>query len=163
MRFVFLVVLTYFALAAQVACGELLNVAGNRMPLLWLPVVWALTWFEDTRGIVWAVLVGLLADGLSDGRFGQNTLAVALTVAFSLPLLPEPRSRTALPMFVWTFALIASIELLAKFHASLLSDGAAVSLMSLIAVSITAGIGAFTMSLLNSFARLAVQQSCFDR
>ena len=67
MRFVFLVVLTYFALAAQVACGELLNVAGNRMPLLWLPVVWALTWFEDARGIVWAVLVGLLADGLSFG------------------------------------------------------------------------------------------------
>ncbi len=108
MKHLILTLTTYFALAAQVACGTALMIGDCRLPLMWLPVVLALTWFADARGIAWAALIGLLADGLSSGRLGQEMLATTLAAALTLPLRPNARSRTDLPMFVWRFALIGS-------------------------------------------------------
>ena len=108
MRHVLLALATYFALAAHAACGASLTIGDCRPPLMWLPVVLALTWFADARGIAWAALIGLLADGLSSGRLGQEMFATSLAAAIMLPLRPEARSRAGLPMLVWRFALIGS-------------------------------------------------------
>lgn len=53
---------------------------------MWLPVVLALTWFGDARGIVWTALIGLLVDGLAGGRFGVEMLATTLTALLTLSL-----------------------------------------------------------------------------
>lgn len=141
MRFVVLSLMTYAALATQVACGEALSFGESRMPLLWLPVVWGAIWIADARGIVWAAVVGLLADNLSDGRFGQQMLATVLALSFALPLRPETDSRGLAPLAVWVFAMLTSIELLLKFQAVVLADGPAVTLMSPIACVVSGVLG----------------------
>ena len=119
MKHIFLVLTTYFTLAAHAACGASLAIGDCRPPLMWLPVVLALTWFADARGIAWAALIGLLADGLSSGRLGQEMFATSLAAAIMLPLRPEARSRAGLPMLVWRFALIGSGLLLSRGYGGL--------------------------------------------
>ena len=147
MRHLILALLTYFSLAAQVACGTALTIGDCRLPLMWLPVVLAVTWFDDARGIVWAAVIGLLADGLSSGRFGQEMLATTLAAALMLPLLPEPRSRSALPMFVWQFALIGSGLLVSHGYGSLFEGSGPLLLGALPLIATEAAYGAILFGL----------------
>ena len=147
MRHFILALLTYFALAAQVACGSTFVVSECRIPLMWLPVLLAMTWFDNARGIAWAAVIGLIADGLSNGRFGQEMLATTLAAAFLLPLLPEPRSRSALPMFVWQFALIGSGLLVSHGYGSLFDGNGPLLLSALPQMALEALAGAFVFSI----------------
>ena len=122
MRHLTLALLTYFTLAAHVACGTAMTIGDCRLPLMWLPVVLALTWFADVRGIAWTALIGLLADGLSNGRLGQEMLATTLAAGLMLPLRPESRSR--LPTLVWQFGLIGSGLVLSRGYGALFEGGA---------------------------------------
>ncbi len=147
MRHFILALLTYFSLAVQVACGTALTIGDCRLPLMWLPVVLAVTWFDDARGIVWATLIGLLADGLSSGRFGQEMLATTLAAGLMLPLLPESRSRSALPMFVWQFALIGSGLLVSHGYGSLFEGNGPLLLGALPLIALEAAYGAILFGL----------------
>ncbi len=159
MPHVFIGLLTYLALAAQVACGDSLSLGGCRLPLVWLPVVVAVAWFADARGIAWVALIGLLADGLSAGVLGQQMLAATLASTLLLPLLPESRSQIGVGRLVWTFAVIASAELLSQFHASLLSDGPAVTNWSLLLIAGSAAYGTAVCALLTSIGRVVLPLS----
>ena len=153
MRHFTLMLLTYLALAAQAAYGDSLALGGCRLPLMWLPVVFAVAWFADARGIAWGALIGLLADGLADGVLGQQMLAATLAATMLLPLLPESPSPIGVRRLAWTFAVIASAELLSQFHASVLSDGPAVTFWSLVVIAGSAAYGAAVCALLTSIGR----------
>ena len=135
MKHLVLIVTTYLSLAAHAACGTALSIGDCQPPLMWLPVVLALTWYADSRGIVWAALIGLLADGLSDGRFGVEMLATTLTAALTLSLRPPDDTRSGGPWFVWWFAVIASGLLLSRGLGCVLSDGPAVTIASLVTLA----------------------------
>ncbi len=147
MRHFCLALMTYFSLAADVAGGSAFAVGECRLPLMWLPVLLAVTWFDDARGIAWAAMIGLLADGLSSGRFGQEMLATTLAAALMLPLLPEPRSRSALPMLVWQFALIGSGLLVSHGYGSLFGGNGPLLLSALPLFALEAAFGAIVFSM----------------
>ena len=151
MRHLILALLTYFSLAAQVACGTALAIGDCRIPLKFLPVVLAVTWFDDARGILWAAVIGLLADGLSSGRFGQEMLATTLAAALMRPLLPEPRSRSALPMLVWQFALLGSGLLVSHGYGSLFEGSGPLLLGALPLIALEAASGAVCLSMASKF------------
>lgn len=132
MKHLILIFTTYLALATQAACGTSLAIGGCRPPLMWLPVVLALTWFSDARGIAWAALIGLLADGLAGGRFGVEMLAATLTAALTLSLRPDEDARSRGAWFVWQFAVLGTGLVLSHGLNSVLSDGPAVTLASLV-------------------------------
>ena len=123
MKHLIIAVTTYLALATQSACGTALAIGDCHLPLMWLPVVLALTWFGNARGIAWSALIGLLADGMSNGRLGQEMLATTLAAGMMLPLRPESRSRTGLPTLVWQFGLIGSGLVLARGYGGLFEGG----------------------------------------
>lgn len=141
MKHLTLLITTYFALATQAACGTALAIGGCRPPLMWLPVVLALTWFGDTRGIVWTALIGLLADGLAGGRFGIEMLAATLTAALTLSLRPDEDTRSRGAWFTWQFAVIGTGLVLSHGLNSVLSDGTAVTLASLVTLAGDAAYG----------------------
>lgn len=146
MRHFCLVLLVYLSLAIHVACGKAFVVGESRLPLMWFPVLLAVTWFADARGIAWAAMIGLLADGLSSGRFGQEMLATTLAAALLLPLLPESRSRSFLPMLVWQFALIGSGLLVSHGYGSLFDGQGPLLLSALPQMALEAFAGAFVFS-----------------
>lgn len=141
MKHLLLTLATYLALATQVACGTALAIGGCRPPLMWLPVVLALTWFGDARGIAWTALIGLLADGLSGGRFGVEILAATLTAAMTMSLRPDEDVRSRGPWFVWQFAVIGTGLVLSSGLNRVLSDSPAVTMASLVALAGEAAIG----------------------
>ncbi|MCX7423295.1 MAG: hypothetical protein NT013_27685 [Planctomycetia bacterium] len=144
MRHFILALMTYFSLATQVACGTAFVIGECRLPVMWLPVLLAMTWFDDARGIAWAAMIGLIADGLSSGRFGQEMLATTLAAAL---MLPELRSRSALPMFVWQFALIVSGLLLSHGYGSLFDGNGPLLLSALPQMALEALVGAIVFSM----------------
>ncbi|RLT10589.1 MAG: hypothetical protein DWI21_03920 [Planctomycetota bacterium] len=135
MKHLLITLTTYLALATQAACGTALAIGDCRPPLMWLPVVLALTWFGDARGIVWTALIGLLADGFAGGRFGVEILAATLTAALTLSLRPDEDVRSRGAWFVWQFAVIATGLVLSHGLNSVLSDGPAVTMASLVALA----------------------------
>ncbi len=141
MKHLILLITTYLALATQAACGTALAIGDCPPPLLWLPVVLALTWFGDSRGIVWAALIGLMADGLAGGRFGVEMLAAMLTAALTMSLRPDEEVRSRGAWFVWQFAVIGTGLVLSHGLNSVLSDGPAVTIASLVALAGEAAYG----------------------
>ena len=141
MKHLVLLITTYFALAMQAACGTALAIGDCRPPLMWLPVVLALTWFGDARGIVWTAMIGLLADGLAGGRFGVEMLAATLTAVLTLSLRPDEDVRSRGAWFVWQFAVIGTGLVLSSGLNSVLSDGPAVTKASLVALAGEAAYG----------------------
>lgn len=132
MKHLLLTVTTYLALATQVACGSALSIGDCRPPLMWLPLVLALTWFGDARGIVWAALIGLLADGLGSGRFGVEMFAATLTAVLTLSLRPDDDVRSRGAWLVWQFAVTGTGLVLSHGLNSVLSQGPAVSMSSFV-------------------------------
>lgn len=143
MKHLILLIATYLALATQAACGTALAIGGCRPPLMWMPVVLALTWFGDARGIVWTTLIGVLADGLAGGRFGVEMLAATLTAALTLSLRPDEDARSRGTWFVWQFAVIGTGLVLSHGLNSVMSDGSAVTLASLVTLAGDAAYGLF--------------------
>lgn len=143
MKHLILTIATYLALATQAACGTSLALGDCQPPLTWLPVVLALTWFGDARGIGWSALIGLLADGLTDGRFGVEMLAATLAATMSLSLRPDEDARPRGAWLVWQFAVIGIGLVLSHGLGSVLSNGPAVTLSSLLTL---AGEAAFGLS-----------------
>ncbi len=141
MKHFILLITTYLALASQAACGTSLAIGDCRPPLMWLPVVLALTWFGDSRGIAWTALIGLLTDGLSGGRFGVEMLAATLAAALTMSLRPDEDVRSRGAWFVWQFAVIGTGLVLSSGLNSVLSDGAAVTMASLVTLAGEAAIG----------------------
>ena len=141
MKHLVLLITTYLALAAQAACGTALAIGDCRPPLMWLPVVLALTWFGDARGIVWTALIGVLADGLAGGRFGVEMLAATLTAALTVSLRPTDEVRSRGAWWVWQFTVIATGLLSSRGLNSVLSDGPAVTFGSFAALSGEAAYG----------------------
>jgi rod shape-determining protein MreD len=141
MKHLLLFVSTYLALATQAGCGTALSIGDCRPPLMWLPVVLALSWFADAHGVVWAAFIGLLADGLSSGRFGVEMLATTLTAVMLLPLRPDAEVRSRWPRFVWQFSVIATGLLLSRGFGGVLSDGPAVTITSLMTLAGEAAYG----------------------
>lgn len=141
MKHLIIILTAYLALATQAACGTALAVGGCRPPLMWLPVVLALTWFGDARGIAWTALIGLLADGLAGGQFGVEMLAATLTAALTLSLRPDEDVRSRGAWFVWQFAVIGTGLVLSNGLNSVLSDGPAVTMASLVALAGEAAYG----------------------
>ena len=141
MKHLILLVTIYLAIATQAACGTALAIGGCRPPLMWLPVLLALTWFGDARGLVWTALIGLLADGLAGGRFGVEMLAATLTAALTMSLRPEEDVRSRGAWFVWQFAVIGTGLVLSHGLNSVLSDGSAVTIASLLALAGEAAYG----------------------
>lgn len=135
MKHLLLTLMTYLALATQAACGTAFAIGDCRPPLMWLPVVLALTWFGDTRGIVWTALIGLLADGLAGGRFGVEMLAATLTAALTLSLRPDEDVRSRGAWFVWQFAVIGTGLVLSNGLNSVFGDGPAVTMASLVTLT----------------------------
>ena len=131
MKHLILLITTYLALASQAACGTALSIGDCQPPLMWLPVVLALSWFTDARGLAWASLIGLLTDGLSSGRFGVEMLATTLTASMMLSLRPDADVRARWPRLVWQFSVIATGLLLSRGLGCILSEGPAVTLQSL--------------------------------
>src|SRR5262245_23925071 len=127
MKHLILFLTTYLALTTQAACGAAWSIGDCRPPLMWLPVVLALSWFADARGIAWSAVIGLLADGLSSGRFGIEMLAATLTAAMLLSLRPDEDVRSRLPSLVWQFAVIATGLLLSRGIGSILSHDTALN------------------------------------
>ncbi len=134
MQHLLLAILTYISLAAHAACGHNLTIGDSCPPLMWLPVVLAVTWFDDARGWIWGTIVGLLADGLSDGRFGVEMLAITLSTLLLAGLRPDDDVRSKIPWRVWQFGMIGSGLLLSRSLSSVLSDAPAVTLASLLTV-----------------------------
>ncbi len=157
MKHLTLLIATYLSLATQAACGTAMAIGGGRPPLMWLPVVLALTWFGDARGIVWTALIGLLADGLAGGRFGVEMLAVTLTAALTLSLRPEEDVRSRGAWSVWQFAVIGTGLVLSHGLNSVLSDGPAVTIASLGALAGEAAYGSVVCVLLGTLARMIHQ------
>lgn len=141
MKHLTLLITTYLALSAQAACGTSLAIGDCRPPLMWLPVVLALTWFGDARGIVWIALIGLLADGLAGGRFGVEMLAATLTAALTWSLRPDEDVRSRGTWLVWQFAVIATGLLLSRGLGSVLSEGPAVTWQSFVSLAGEAAYG----------------------
>ena len=157
MKHLLLTLATYLALATQAACSTALAIGGCRPPLLWLPVVLALTWFGDARGIFWTALIGLLADGLAGGRFGVEMLAATLTAALTLSLRPEEDVRSRGTWLVWQFAVIGTGLVLSHGLNSVLSDGPAVTMASLVALAGEAAYGSVFCALFGLLARTVHQ------
>ncbi len=157
MKHLILLITTYLALATQAACGTAIAIGGCRPPLMWLPVVLALTWFGDARCIVWTALIGLLADGLGGGRFGVEMLAATLTAALTMSLRPDEDIRSRGAWFVWQFAVIGTGLVLSSGLNSVLSDGPAVTMASLVALAGEAAYGSVVFALLGTFTRLIHQ------
>lgn len=149
MKHVLLTLATYLALATQAACGSALAIGGCRPPLMWLPVVLALTWFGDARGIVWTALIGLLVDGLAGGRFGVEMLATTLTALLTLSLRPDEETRSRGAWFVWQFAVIGTGLVLSHGLNSVLSDGPEVTVRSLMTLAGGAVYGLVLCGLMN--------------
>ena len=159
MKHLILTIATYLALAAQAACGTALAIGDCRPPLMWLPVVLALIWFADARGIAWAAIIGLLADGMSDGRFGIEMLSATLAAAMSLPLRPDEDTRSRWPKLVWQFAIIGTGLVLSHGLASVFSNGSPVTIASLMILAGEATIGTVLCRLFSSCNPLRVQSS----
>ena len=159
MKHLILLITTYLALATQAACGTALSIGDCRPPLLWLPVVLALSWFTDARGVVWASLVGLLADGLSSGRFGVEMLATTLTGAMMLSLRPDADVRSRWPRLVWQVSVIATGLLLSRGLGCVLSDGPAVTLASLTTLAGEAAYGLALCVGLSTFGALRTNRA----
>ena len=159
MKHLILLVTTYLALATQAACGAALSVGDCRPPLMWLPVVLALTWFNDARGIGWVAIVGLFADGMSEGRFGIEMLAATLAGALMMSLRPDEDARSRWPLLIWQSAVIGTGLTLAHGLGSILSNGSAVTLNSLTTLAGEAAIGVVLCGLFNIFAALRVRTS----
>ena len=141
MKHLTLLIATYLALATQAACGTVLAIGDCRPPLMWLPVVLALTWFADARGIAWVAIIGLLADGMSDGRLGVEMLSATLTAALSIPLRPDEEVRSRWPKLVWQFGIIGMGLVLSHGLGSVLSNGSSVTLASLTTLAGEAAVG----------------------
>ena len=154
MKHLTLILTTYLALATQAACGSALSIGDCRPPLMWLPVVLALSWFADARGVVWASLIGLLADGLSSGRFGIEMLATTLTAAMMLSLRPDADVRSRWPRLIWQFSVIATGLLLSRGLGGVLSEGPAVTLASLMTLAGEASYGLAICIGLSTFGAL---------
>ena len=142
MKHLTLILATYLALAAQAACGTALTIGDCRPPLMWLPVVLALSWFADARGVAWAAIIGLLADGMSDGRFGIEMLSATLAATLTLPLRPDEDVRSRWPKLVWQIAIIGTGLVLSHGLDSVFSNGSPVTVASLITLAGEAVIGA---------------------
>jgi cell shape-determining protein MreD len=156
MKHLILLITTYLALATQAACGTALSIGDCRPPLMWLPVLLALSWFTDARGLVWAALIGLLSDGLSSGRFGVEMLATTLTAAMLLSLRPEVEVdvRSRWPRLVWQFSLIATGLLLSQGLGCVLSEGQAMTLQTLTTLAGEAAYGLALCVGLSTFGAL---------
>ncbi len=154
MKHIILLIAIYFALATQSACGSGLSIGDCQPPLMWLPVVLALSWFSDARGLAWASFNGLLADGLSSGRFGVEMLATTLTAAMMLSLRPDADTRSRWPRLVWQFSVIATGLLLSRGLGCFLSDGPAVTLPSLMTLAGEATYGLALCAALSIFGML---------
>ena len=148
MKHLTLILATYLALATQAACGTAFAIGDCRLPLMWLPVVLALSWFADARGIVWVSIIGLLADGMSGGRFGIEMLTATLTAALSVSLRPDDDVRSRWPKLVWQFAIIGTGLVLSHGLGSVFSNGSPVTVGSLITLAGEAAIGAGLCALL---------------
>lgn len=161
MKHLLLALTTYLTLATQAACGNAFALGDCRPPLMWLPVVLALTWFGDARGIVWTAFIGLLADGLAGGRFGVEMLAATLTAALTISLRPDEDVRSRGAWLVWQFAVIGTGLVLSNGLNSVLSDGPAVTMASLVTLAgqaayglaLCAGCGLFTTLRMKNAAR----------
>ena len=154
MQHLLLALLTYLSLAAHAACGHNLAIGDCCPPLMWLPVVLAVTWFDDVRGCLWGAMIGLLADGLSDGRFGVEMLAITLATLLMAALRPDDDVRSTIPWRVWQFGLLGSGLLLSRGLSSLLSDASAVTLASLLTVGGEAIYGLTIVALFAAIGRL---------
>lgn len=157
MKHLLILITTYLALATQTACGTAIAIGGCRPPLMWLPVVLALTWFADARGIAWVAIIGLLADGMSDGRFGIEMLSATLTAALSIPLRPDADERSRWPMLVWQFAIIGTGLVLSHGLGSVFSNGSPVTLASLLTLAGEAAYGSVVCVLFGMLARMIHQ------
>ena len=159
MKQLILIITTYLALATQVACVTALSIGDCHPPLMWLPVVLALSWFTDARGLAWTSFIGLLADGLSSGRFGVEMLATTLTAAMMLPLRPDADVRSRWPKLVWQFSVIATGLLLSRGLGSVWSDGPAVTLQSLTTLAGEAVYGLALCVGLSTFGALRINHA----
>ena len=159
MKHLILLITTYLALATQAACGTALSIGDCRPPLMWLPVVLALSWFTDARGLAWASLIGLLADGLSSGRFGVEMLATTLTAAMMLSLRPDADVRSRWPRLVWQFSVIATGLLLSRGLGCVMSEGPAVTLASLTTLAGEAAYGLALCAGLSTFGALRTNRA----
>lgn len=163
MKHLTLLIATYLALATQAACGTALAICDCRPPLMWLPVVLALTWFGDARGIAWTALIGLLADGLSGGRFGIEMLAATLTAALTLSLRPDDDVRSRGTWLVWQFAVIATALLLSRGIGSILSNGPEMNVDYLLMIVGEAAYGAAVCLLTKVFNVFSFGRSSVSR
>ena len=159
MKHLTLILATYLALATQAACGTAFAIGDCRLPLMWLPVVLALSWFADARGILWVAIIGLLADGMSDGRFGIEMLSATLTAAFSIPLRPDDDIRSRWPKLVWQFAIIGTGLVLSRGLGSVFSNGSPVTVASLITLAGEATIEATICGIIGLFGQLRQRSS----
>ena len=161
MKHIILLIATYFAFATQAACGEALSIGDCRPPLMWLPLVLALSWFPDARGLVWASLIGLLGDGMSSGRLGVEMMAATLTSAMTLPMRPDADIRSRWPKLIWQFSIISTGLLLSGGFGSVFSNDSALTLDSLTTLTgeaayglaLCAGLSTFGATRTNSVAR----------
>ncbi len=159
MKHLILIFTTYLALATQAACGAALSIGDCRPPLMWLPVVLALSWFTDARGLAWASLIGLLTDGLSSGRFGVEMLATTLTAAMMLSLRSDADVRSRWPRLVWQFSVIATGLLLSRGLGCVLSEGPAVTLASMTTLAGEAAYGLALCACLSTFGALRTNRA----
>lgn len=157
MKHVALLLTTYLALATEAACGAAFMIGDCRPPLRWLPVVLALTWFGDARGIAWSAVIGLLADGLSEGRFGIQMLAATLTAALSMSVRPDEDVRSRIAWLVWQFGVIGTGLVLSHGLGSVFSNGPGVTVGSLLT---NAGEAVFGLSFCVVFGMLAASRPC---
>lgn len=132
MKHLILLIAIYFALATQSSCGAALSIGDCRPPLMWLPVVLALTWSGATLGVLWAVLIGLLADGLAGGRFGIEMFSTTMAAVLMMSIRPDEDVRSARTWWVWWFAVIVTGLVLSKGLHSVLSDGPEVTMASFV-------------------------------
>lgn len=161
MKHLILFIATYLAFATQAACGTALSIGDCRPPLMWLPLVLALSWFPDARGLVWAAFTGLLADGMSSGRLGVEMLAATLTATMTLSLQPDADIRSRWPKLIWQFSIIATVLLLSRGFGSVLSNESVLTLDSLTTLAgesvyglaLCAGLSTFRASRTSSAAR----------
>lgn len=142
MKHIVLAIAIYWALAADAACGAALSIGDHRLPVVWLLVVLALSWFADARGIAWAAVIGLLADGMMDEPFGLSMCSTTLTAAMLVALKPDAKARSLWLDVIWQFSVLATGLFLTRGIGSMFAGGHFMTLVSLTHIAAEAGFGA---------------------
>ena len=122
MKHIIILLLTYVAAVGQTSLRSELTIGAATPDFLWLVLVAIVLSIDGWPAIVWAALVGLLADCIAGGRLGSGMLAVLLVVGVAQTLQQTRSSRSALMVPLWLCFIVFATGLLSWLAQVLLAE-----------------------------------------